>query len=87
VTVQGITEKFGTVDAETVGPVLNLGCFLLVHPKAQHCHTDRIPRMTRVGAYPITPLVDDGGRSTEGANSWAWISVLRLRSGCATSNT
>jgi hypothetical protein len=38
---QRFSQDLGPIDAETLCPLLNAGRLGVVHPKAQHCHTEQ----------------------------------------------
>jgi hypothetical protein len=55
-----VSEEFGSVNAETIGPVLDLGGFVVIHPEAVHRHTDRLSRMTALPGVPERPAEGAG---------------------------
>jgi hypothetical protein len=60
VTMNCVSEKFGSVNTETLGPVLDLGCFVVIHPEAEHRHTEMLSRMTAVPGVPDRRLCAGG---------------------------
>lgn len=54
---QGLTEQFGTFDAETFGPTVGLGDVVVVSAEAHHdCHTIKyMPSYTRSVGLAMTP--------------------------------
>ncbi len=49
-------QQLRAIDTEPLRPPLRLGCLLIVYPKAQHCHTNMIHRMTYRSTYAFSTL-------------------------------